>query len=319
MSKRTKDRILGTGMPAGMPAYNSKKPITEPDKAVEAPGPDNALPAAGEAATVLQHREQSAGRNSRTEQPDRTAGQSGKAGTEPEEGFYARFFKQNNPDGPLTAEEQAAAEKRRKRNAVIAAVGDGISALSNLYFATKGAPSSFNAKESMSNKMYERYEKLRKEREAKDKLWLNGYMQAQRLDELSSKARHDAQLRKEAQDQKVREFEYKKQHDAALQQIAQEKNRILEEYNKGRLSKEEADRKIREMNARANMLRAQNSSNGQTTTVEIERNELGQETKRTVTKGQGKDNVPPSRRGNVDNVPPSRRNKNDNTPPSRRK
>lgn len=38
-----------------------------------------------------------------------------------------------NPDSP---EEQ----KRRKRNAIIASVADGLSAMSNLYFATKGAP-----------------------------------------------------------------------------------------------------------------------------------------------------------------------------------
>lgn len=38
-----------------------------------------------------------------------------------------------NPDSP---EEQ----KRRKRNAIIASIADGLSAMSNLYFATKGAP-----------------------------------------------------------------------------------------------------------------------------------------------------------------------------------
>ena len=307
--RNTRDRILR--LPAGMPAYNSKKPVTEPDKVVEKP----------EAEEVQDSPVETEAPKSITTKPEPTTADSSKKnrGETAEEGFYTRFFKQNNPDGPRTKEQIEADEKRRRRNAIISAVGDGISALSNLYFTTKGAPSSFNPKESMSKKMYERYERLRKEREAKDKVWLNGYMQAQRLDELSAKARHDAILKKQALDQKAEEIQNRKKKDDELLEISREKNRILKEYYDNKKTKEEADREIRELNARANMLRAQNQGNGQTTTVEIERDALGRETKRTTTKGQGNNNVPPSRRGNADNVPPSRKNGNSTTPPSRRK
>lgn len=47
---------------------------------------------------------------------------------------------------PRTKEEQEKLEKRRRRNALFAAIGDGISALSNLYFTTKGAPSADQSK-----------------------------------------------------------------------------------------------------------------------------------------------------------------------------
>lgn len=47
---------------------------------------------------------------------------------------------------PRTPEEQEKLEKKRRRDAIFAAIGDGISALSNLYFTTKGAPSADQSK-----------------------------------------------------------------------------------------------------------------------------------------------------------------------------
>lgn len=47
----------------------------------------------------------------------------------------------NGERKPRTPEEQAALDKKRRRNALFAAIGDGVSALSNLYFTTKGSPS----------------------------------------------------------------------------------------------------------------------------------------------------------------------------------
>ena len=53
-------------------------------------------------------------------------------------------------------EDEATLEKRRKRNALFSAIGDGVSALSNLYFTTKGSPSADQSK-SMSKAVQEGY------------------------------------------------------------------------------------------------------------------------------------------------------------------
>lgn len=59
-------------------------------------------------------------------------------------------------------------EKRRTRNEAIMSLGEGIGALSNLYFTTKGAPNAYNPKEGMTDyqqAVYDRIEKRRRENE----------------------------------------------------------------------------------------------------------------------------------------------------------
>ncbi len=67
---------------------------------------------------------------------------------------------------PAESEEQRKRrEKAEKRNALFAAIGDGVSALSNLYFTTKGSPSADQSK-SLSKAESDRKDKARKERES---------------------------------------------------------------------------------------------------------------------------------------------------------
>lgn len=63
-----------------------------------------------------------------------------------------------------TEEERKKRERAEKRNALFAAIGDGVSALSNLYFTTKGSPSADQSK-SLSKAESDRKDKARKERE----------------------------------------------------------------------------------------------------------------------------------------------------------
>lgn len=65
---------------------------------------------------------------------------------------------------PRTPEEQERLEKKRKRDALFAAIGDGISALSNLYFTTKGSPSADQSK-SLSKAVHDKAKKEDKEYE----------------------------------------------------------------------------------------------------------------------------------------------------------
>lgn len=89
---------------------------------------------------------------------------------------------------PLTPEEQAEEEKKQRRQKTIAAIGDGISALANLYYTTQYAPNAFNAQNSASKKTKDRWDKLNKEREDYKKAYLYGWMRARQMDENKDQA-----------------------------------------------------------------------------------------------------------------------------------
>lgn len=96
---------------------------------------------------------------------------------------YVEMFKQMEPYRTPTPEEVEKQRKRQKRDEIFAAIGDGISALSNLYFTSKGAPNAYNPQNSMSAKTRERWEKIRNEREANRARYMNGYMKAMQADD----------------------------------------------------------------------------------------------------------------------------------------
>lgn len=95
---------------------------------------------------------------------------------------YADMFVQLNPYRQPTPEDLEAERKRYRRNAVFAAISDGLSALSNLYFTTKGAPNAYTGGSTLTGKMYERQKQLMQERQANQEKWLNGYLRAMEMD-----------------------------------------------------------------------------------------------------------------------------------------
>lgn len=75
---------------------------------------------------------------------------------------------------PETPEERKKRERREKSKRIIAAVTDGISALSNLFFTTQYAPNMYNhEKGSMTNAVGARLDRLKAEREKKRDQYLN--------------------------------------------------------------------------------------------------------------------------------------------------
>lgn len=72
-----------------------------------------------------------------------------------------------------TEEERKKREKKERSKRVIAAVGDGIRALSNLYFTSQYAPNMYNSDDTQLAKTDARQEKLKAEREANRDRYLN--------------------------------------------------------------------------------------------------------------------------------------------------
>lgn len=63
--------------------------------------------------------------------------------------------------------ERKADAKRQKRRALFSAIGDGVSSLANIYYATKGAPDMLKGTTSLSAKNQERWDKYVKGRDAR--------------------------------------------------------------------------------------------------------------------------------------------------------
>ena len=74
---------------------------------------------------------------------------------------------------PETDEQRKKRERREKSKKIIAAVSDGISALSNLYFTSQYAPNMYNPKTSTAGVVDERIERAKAEREKKRDQYMN--------------------------------------------------------------------------------------------------------------------------------------------------
>lgn len=166
------DGTAGSAVPAfdwntGTMKGNEQQPITVPYE----PGkePKDAVPVTKKAPLP-------------TAQPT-PAGVEAPEATQPKKMSYVEMFRLMSPYKPPTAEELENARKKEKRDKMFAAIGDGIAALSNLYFTTKGAPNAFDPRNSLSAKVRERWDKLNKEREENARYYMQEAMKAQALDD----------------------------------------------------------------------------------------------------------------------------------------
>lgn len=98
---------------------------------------------------------------------------------------YTEMYKELNPYKPPTEEELKKERKKQKREQIFAAINDGIASLSNLFFTTRGAPNMYEYKDkkTQSQQVQDRWEKLRKEREANLKEYNEGLLRAQKYDD----------------------------------------------------------------------------------------------------------------------------------------
>lgn len=155
-------------------------------------------------------------------------------------GGYEDLFRELNPYTPPSAEEIEKEKKKQKRDAIFAAIGDGISALSNLFFTTQYAPNMYTGKNTMSERTKIRYDKLIKDREANNMAYFNGLMKAKLAAAADAdrerKWKRQLELDQEARDRYNAEQEYRKARDNAADEWRQktfdeEKRRADRNYN----------------------------------------------------------------------------------------
>lgn len=191
--------------------------------------------------------------------------------TAPKPMSYADMFRalNANPDTE-TAEQKARRERREKTKARIAAVGDGLRALSNMYYATKGAKVVHDPNADMTPALQKRKQMIDAQREKNKAAWLTGYQRAQALDEEARKNNltlaeqmryHDMNnyintVRAAQSQQRIDLSRYRLEN---LNDYNDRKLQIEKDYKDGMLSEKAKSNAIAQLNAEANMLRAQKS------------------------------------------------------------
>lgn len=156
-------------------------------------------------------------------------------------GGYEALFRQLNPYTPPTAEELEKERKKQRRNEIFAAIGDGVMALSNLFFTTQGAPNMYTGKNTMSERTKIRYDKLMKDREGKNNAYFNGLIRAKQAD--AEEAHRERSWQRQLGLDQKNDDRYNEgiQHRNEREKIADDRYDAEQEYKKGR--DKEADKR----------------------------------------------------------------------------
>lgn len=116
---------------------------------------------------------------------------------------YEEMYKLLNPN-PIPSEEQLKKErKKQKREQIFAAIGDGISALSNLYFTTQYAPNMYSGEGNSSERVRDKWERLAAERNANMQAYLDGLQRAKMADDEYEERQQWWKWRKKEADEKA--------------------------------------------------------------------------------------------------------------------
>lgn len=158
---------------------------------------------------------------------------------------YVEMFHQMNPYKPPTQEELEKERKKQKREAIFAAIGDGISSLSNLFFTTQGAPNAYDPSLSLSAAYKKRYDKLKSERDSKNKEYMNGYMRALQADDTKDRAERNwrHQLEREA----VSDGRYKSEQERNERRYQEQKQKDEERWKKNFEAQQEQRKKSNDL------------------------------------------------------------------------
>lgn len=148
---------------------------------------------------------------------------------------------------PKTPEELAKERKRQKREAIISAIGDGISAISNLVYTTKYAPNAYTGKDTLSERNRARWEKARKAYDDDLKGWIHGKMAARKADRDAGQQGALLELKRQEAEGKERDRALKVHAQAMQDRLTDMEIRL----KNGQLDKAAAEKALYEIKAAA--------------------------------------------------------------------
>ena len=161
--------------------------------------------------------------------------------------------------GMETAEQREKREKKEKAERIIAAIGDGISALSQIHAASNGAVVNQGTGSTLAEGVAKRHERLRRERDTNENRLL-GYLRERRNSELAErKARREEQRAEQAAKHQAAQERYWDEQakrwanaDELEKQKQAEREREFNEKQAAAKEKADKDRQSRERTADKN-------------------------------------------------------------------
>ena len=192
---------------------------------------------------------------------------------QPKQLSYADMYKMLNPELNETAEQRANREKKERTKARISALGDGLRALSNIYFATKGAKVVHNPESDMTKAVNKRKAYMDAQREKNRASWLAGYQRALALDEearknnltLGEQIRHNVEnegIAKTKLDQSQQRIDINRMRITNQQEYNQARLELDRLWKENRISQGEKELAIKLLNAQARQIAANKSGGG---------------------------------------------------------
>ena len=186
---------------------------------------------------------------------------------------YAEMYKMLNPADTESPEQRAQREKNEKRKARIAALGDGLRALANIYFASKGAKVVHNPESDMTAAINKRKAYMDAQREKNRAAWQTGYQRALALDEearknnltLAEQIRHNVEnegIAKTKLDQSQQRIDINRMRITNQQEYNQARLELDRLWKENKISQGEKELAIKLLNAHANQIRANKSGGG---------------------------------------------------------
>lgn len=145
---------------------------------------------------------------------------------------YAELYEKLYPK-PDPEQLKKNAKRARTRN-IIAALGDGISAIANLHYTTKGAPNMYDGKSTLSAKSQARYDKLMQDYKDNLDKYKQGQLKAEQLDK---EWNHRAEREKVADEHNDRMYQLgvdKFEHEKSQAKQTQNNWQNQFDYTKGR-------------------------------------------------------------------------------------
>lgn len=186
---------------------------------------------------------------------------------------YAEMYKMLNPADSESPEQRAQREKNEKRKARIAALGDGLRALADIYFASKGAKVVHNPESDMTAAINKRKAYMDAQREKNRAAWQAGYQRALALDEearknnltLGEQIRHNVEnegIAKTKLDQSQQRIDINRMRITNQQEYNQARLELDRLWKENKISQGEKELYIKLLNEQANQIRANKSGGG---------------------------------------------------------
>lgn len=186
---------------------------------------------------------------------------------------YAEMYKMLNPADSESPEQRAQREKNEKRKARIAALGDGLRALANIYFASNGAKVVHNPESDMTAAINKRKAYMDAQREKNRAAWQAGYQRALALDEearknnltIGEQIRHNVEnegIAKTKLDQSQQRIDINRMRITNQQEYNQARLELDRLWKENKISQGEKELAIKLLNAQANQIRANKSGGG---------------------------------------------------------